>query len=115
MKDLIESVFKVFDRKQKRRLLYVAVMILINSAVSLLGVGVLLPFIQAIMNPEQLLSNEYVRWFYDLFSFSDTSQLVIALAVAIMFVYVAKNGFIIYMNNLLYCLPTMESRKCRTA
>ena len=103
MKDLIESVFKVFDRKQKRRLLYVAVMILINSAVSLLGVGVLLPFIQAVMNPEQLLSNEYVRWFYDLFSFSDTSQLVIAIAVAIMFVYVAKNGFIIYMNNLLYC------------
>ncbi len=102
MKDLVRSVFKVFDRRQKGRLVYVAVMILINSAVSLLGVGVLLPFIQAVMDPEQLLEDKYVRYFYDLFSFSDANQLVIAIAVAIMFVYVAKNGFIIYMNNLLY-------------
>lgn len=51
MKDIIRSVFKVFDKKQKRRLLYVAVMMLINSAVSLLGVSVLLPFIQAVDEP----------------------------------------------------------------
>lgn len=102
MKDIIRSVFKVFDKKQKRRLLYVAVMMLINSAVSLLGVSVLLPFIQAVMNPEQLLANEYVSYFYDMFHLQNTDELIISMAVIIMIVYVAKNGFIIYMNNLLY-------------
>lgn len=102
MKDIIKSVFKVFDRKQKRKLIYVAFMILINSAVGLLGVGVLLPFIQAVTNPEELLENEYVLYFYELFSFSDAGELIVPLAVLIMIVYVAKNGFIIYMNNLLY-------------
>jgi ABC-type multidrug transport system fused ATPase/permease subunit len=102
MKDIINSIFKVFDRKQKRKLVYVAFMMLINSAVSLLSVSVLLPFIQAVMSPEQLLENQYVRSIYDWFGFTDTNQMIIALAVIIMFAYVAKNGFIIYMNNLLY-------------
>ncbi len=102
MKDIIKSAFKVFNRKQKRRLVYVAIMMLVNSAVSLLSVSVLLPFIQAVMKPEELLEKEYVRYFYDMLGFTDTDQMIVALAVIIMCVYVAKNSFIIYMNNLLY-------------
>lgn len=49
MKDMIKSVFKVFNGKQKRNLFGMAVLMLINAGVSLLGVSVLLPFIQAVM------------------------------------------------------------------
>lgn len=48
MKDMIKSVFKVFNGKQKRNLFGMAVLMLINAGVSLLGVSVLLPFIQAV-------------------------------------------------------------------
>lgn len=57
---LVKSVFKVFDGKQKRKLFGMAFLILINSGVSLLGVSVLLPFIQAVTAPEELLANRYV-------------------------------------------------------
>lgn len=60
---LVKSVFKVFDGKQKRKLFGMAFLILINSGVSLLGVSVLLPFIQAVTAPEKLLANRYVRHF----------------------------------------------------
>lgn len=102
MKDLIKSVFKVFDGKQKRNLMGMAILMLVNSGVSLLGVSVLLPFIQAIMSPEQLLEKDMVRYFYDLLGLDNTNQLITLLAVAIMFVYAAKNGFIIFMNNMQY-------------
>lgn len=102
MKDLIKSVFKVFDGKQKRNLAGMAVLILINSAVSLLGVGVLSPFITAVMNPEELLKNQIVRFFYDLLGLKNTTQLVTLLAVCIMLVYIFKNAFIIFMNNMQY-------------
>ena len=55
MKDLVKSVLKVFDGKQKRKLVGMMFLILINSGVSLLGVSVLSPFITAVMNPEELL------------------------------------------------------------
>lgn len=99
---LIKSVFKVFDGKQKRKLFFMAFLILINSAVSLLGVSVLLPFIQAVTSPEELLKNEYVRWFYDLFGMENTNQLITALTILIVMVYVGKNAFIIFMNNMQY-------------
>lgn len=102
MKDLVKSVFKVFDGKQKRKLVGMAFLILINSGVSLLGVGVLTPFIQAVMNPEQLLENEIVRYVYDLLGMENSTQLITLLAVAIMFVYIFKNAFIIFMNNMQY-------------
>ncbi len=100
--DLIKSVFKVFDGRQRRRLLGMAVLILINSAVSLLGVSILMPFIQAVTTPEVLLANRYVRYFYDALGMTDSTQLITALAVLIIVVYIGKNGFIIFMNNMQY-------------
>lgn len=102
MKDLIKSVFKVFTGKQKRNLIGMLFLILINSGVSLLGVSVLSPFIQAVMNPEELLENDIIRYFYEAFGMQNTNQLVTLLAAAIIIVYIAKNGFIIFMNNMQY-------------
>lgn len=99
---LIKSVFKVFNGKQKRKLFFMAFLILINSAVSLLGVGILLPFIEAVTSPEQLMEKEYVRIFYDILGLENYNQLITAIAIAIVIVYIAKNGFIIFMNNAQY-------------
>lgn len=102
MKDLIKSVFKVFNGKQKRNLFGMLVLILINSGVSLLGVSVLSPFIQAVMSPEELLENNIIRFFYNALGLENTNELVTLLAAAIIVVYVAKGGFLIFMNNMQY-------------
>ena len=66
MKDLVKSVLKVFDGKQKRKLVGMMFLILINSGASLLGVSVLSPFITAVMNPEELLKmTSYVLFMMD--------------------------------------------------
>lgn len=102
MKDLVKSVFKVFSGKQKRNLIGMLFLILINSGVSLLGVSVLSPFIQAVMNPQELLENQIIRFFYDALGMQNTNQLVTLLAAAIIVIYIAKNGFVIFMNNMQY-------------
>lgn len=102
MKDLIKSVLKVFDGKQKRNLIGMTFLILINSGLSLLGVSVLVPFVQAVTDPEQLLEEDIIQWLYDMLGLSDANQLVTLLAVLIIIVYVAKNGFIIFINNMQY-------------
>lgn len=102
MKDLIKSVLKVFDGKQKRNLIGMTLLILINSGLSLLGVSVLVPFVQAVTSPEQLLENDIIKWLYDFLGLSDANQIVTLLVVLIIIVYVAKNGFIIFINNMQY-------------
>ncbi len=102
MKEMLKSVFKVFSGRQKRNLAGMAFLILVNSFVSLLSVSVLTPFIQAVMSPEELLENDLIKMIYDMLSLSDTNQLVTLLAVLIMLVYIGKNAFVIFMNNMQY-------------
>lgn len=102
MVNMIKSVFKVFSGKQKKKLIGMLFLILVNSGVSLLGVSILLPFIQAIMNPEQLLDNKLIAYVYNLLGLESPNEMITVLAVAIMIVYIAKNGFIIFMNNTQY-------------
>ena len=99
---LVKSVFKVFDGKQKRKLFGMAFLMLINSGVRLLGVSVLLPFIQAVTAPEELLANRYVAAFYEWMGMENPNELITAIAIGIVIVYLAKNAFIIFMNNMQY-------------
>lgn len=99
---MLKSVFKVFSGRQKRNLAGMAFLILVNSFVSLLSVSVLTPFIQAVMSPEELLKSDLIKMIYDALSLSDTNQLVTLLAVLIMLVYIGKNAFVIFMNNMQY-------------
>lgn len=100
--NLLKSIFKVFDGKQKKKLFGMGLLILVNSGVSLLGVSALLPFIQAITSPDELLEKDYVRFFYDGLGLQSTNEMIIALAIGIVIVYVLKNVFIIFMNNTQY-------------
>lgn len=102
MRDIIKSVFKVFDGKQKWTLVGMMVLIFINAGVSLLGVSMLTPFIQAVMNPEQLMKNEWISAAYEALELKNYNQLITMIAVLIMIVYAFKNAFIIFMNNMQY-------------
>ena len=97
MKDLVKSVLKVFDGKQKRKLVGMMFLILINSGVSLLGVSVLSPFITAVMNPEELLKNDIIRSVYDGFHMQNTNQLITLLSVLIIIVYIAKHAVLLLL------------------
>jgi len=110
---LVKSVFKVFDGKQKRKLFGMAFLILINSGVSLLGVSVLLPFIQAVTAPEELLANRYVAAFYERMGMDNPNELITAIAIGIVIVYVAKNRFHYFYEQ--HAVPFFLLRKARDA
>ena len=98
----IKSAFEVFDNKQKRKLAYLTFIIFVDAFVELLGVSVIIPFIQAVTTPETLLENKYARWAYDALGMQDLNQLVILMAGVIIAVYILKNLFLVYMYNLQY-------------
>lgn len=98
----LKDALEVFDAKQKRSLIYLAFIIFVDAFVELLGVTVILPFINAIMSPDALLENEIVRWFYDRLQMQNTDELIIWIAVLIIGIYIFKNLFLVYMYNLQY-------------
>lgn len=97
-----KSALEVFDRKQKRNLVYMAIMIFLQSIAELLGVTIILPFINAIVDPDALMQEPYIRWIYDMLHMDNIEQLIILLAIAIIVIYILKNLFLIYVYDLTY-------------
>ena len=98
----IKCGLEVFDRKQKLNLVCVTIIIFLQSFAELLGVSVILPFINAVVAPELLLEEKPIRWAYDFFGMESTGELIIYLAVLIIIVYILKNLFLIYVYELQY-------------
>ena len=84
----LKSAFEVFDKKQKRSLVYLTFIIFIDSFVELLGVTVILPFINAVIAPEQLLQNKFAAWAYDTLGMKNTNEFIIVIAAMIILFFV---------------------------
>lgn len=56
----------------------------------------------AVTAPEELLANRYVAAFYEWMGMENPNELITAIAIGIVIVYLAKNAFIIFMNNMQY-------------
>ena len=112
--DQIKKAFEVFDSRQKRKLVYLTFIIFIDAFVELLGVSVIIPFIQAVTTPEVLLENKYAKWAYDFLGMSDTNQFIVLMAVVIIAVYILKNLFLVYMYNLQYKFSYYGKKQMQT-
>jgi len=100
IKDIIKKLSYITNKKQKRQ--YVAVMLVafIGSLWELIGVTAIMPFINAIMTPEELGGKWYYEIVMDVFHPSDSFEVITILAVFIVVIYIVKNAYLIFSSYL---------------
>lgn len=77
-------------------------MIIIGSFLELLGISVILPVVNAIMYPEQILENQYFSVLYQLLNLQNTNQLIFVVLGGLILIYIVKNTFLIFMYSRQY-------------
>lgn len=102
MKKKIAHMLYVFNGKQKIALVGLIIIMVMNAVLELLGVSAILPFINAILQPEILWENQYIKPIIKLAHIDNNNRLIITIGIIIIFVYVIKNVMLIYMTNLQY-------------
>lgn len=100
--DVIRKLNYIFDAKQKRQIFWLFIVICIGSGLELMGVSVILPVIDGIMDPDKMLEEPIYRWIYDTLHFSSLAPLILLLLISMILVYVIKNAFLIFMYNSQY-------------
>lgn len=99
---LFGKIRSIFDRKQKKQLMVLGVMIFIGGLLETLGVGGMIPVVTALLTPEELMRyvNEYeiLQVICDRFHIQDTAQITLALLVGLMVVYVIKNLYVLFLT-----------------
>ena len=100
--DVVKKLNYIFDRRQKREIIWLFIIICIGSAMELMGVSVILPIISGIMAPEKMLEEPLYLWIYEKMNFSSVKPLIMLLLVSLVIVYFIKNLFLIFMYNRQY-------------
>ncbi len=88
----------ILTSKQKRQGFFVMLMILAGSFAELLGVSIIMPFIQAFIIPEKLNEKWYFRIIVKIFNVSDSEQILTVLGLIIVLVYIFKNLFLVFVS-----------------
>lgn len=92
----------IFTARDKKKIAFLLVAVVIGSFMELLGVTVFMPFINIISSPQSIQSTWYLRFFYEGLHFTNTRNFMIALSCLIILVYVMKNVYLILEKNCIY-------------
>lgn len=100
--EIFRKLSYILDRKQKIQLFFLFIIIGIGTFLELLGVTSVLPFINVVMTPEIVKTDETYRFFYEMLNLSNVNYFIAVLAMAIGIVFIVKNLFISFMYYMQY-------------
>lgn len=88
----------ILNKKQKIKGIVLIVFLIFVSLLETLGIGVVIPFIIAMLDPGTLLKNKYVRYITDFLRLDDYNKILLFVALCIIGVYIVKNAMILLVN-----------------
>ncbi len=98
----IKKLSAIFNKKQKLQFTGLFIIEFIGSLLELLGVSMLVPFINVITDPAKLTGNSDVQKLMGLFHLHGESQLLVFIVGAMIVVYAGKNIYLIFMTYVQY-------------
>lgn len=100
---MLQKISYLFDRKQKMQFIGLGVLILIGGLLETLGVSMMVPVVQGIMDPAALAQNEIIGKALGFLNIElpDMSQgggnrLIILMLAAMMVLFVVKNAYLLF-------------------
>ncbi len=100
MKDILNKLDYIFDRKQKRQMCILLIAIFIGAMLELVGVSLIMPLIQLISKPEVVETNPVLATIYGTLHMKSVTDFFIFLVMVIIVMYFVKN---IYLTVMYYC------------
>ena len=98
IRDVWKKYNFILTSSQKRWGIVVALMTFIGAILETLGVTIVLPLVQVIMNPETLLENSAAAYVVNMLHLQTRTQLVMAVGIGVIIVYLLKNGFLLFLS-----------------
>lgn len=95
---MIGQVNYILTRRQKIQFIGLLFLGIGCAMVQTLGVSAILPFVQAILTPDEIMNNRYVKPILNILGITDANLVIIIIGIGIIIVYLIKNLFLIIAN-----------------
>ena len=98
MRKIFSKLKVLLDKKQKRQMVGIVILMLIGGVLESLGIAMIAPVMQVVIDPKQVEESKLLSGIYNLFHLSSTTQLAALIMVSLILVFVIKNIFLYFMN-----------------
>lgn len=96
--DSLKKFNYIMTKKQKMQSASIIVLIFIGSLMELLGVTMILPFVQVIVTPDVLMRKRYVQFMCNIVNIKSDSQLIVLIAMGLILIFVMKNIYLLFLS-----------------
>ncbi|MDE5930908.1 MAG: ABC transporter ATP-binding protein, partial [Lachnospiraceae bacterium] len=102
---MLQKIGYLFDRKQKMQFIGLGVLILIGGLLETLGVSMMVPVVQGIMDPAALTQNEIVGKVLGILNIEipdmpqdGGNRLIIMMLAVMMVLFIVKNAYLLFQT-----------------
>ena len=99
---VIQKFRRLLSSRQKARIALLAGLMVVGGFLEMLSVSLLLPFMDAVMEPEAAMGRWYVRLFCQALDLHSPRTFLIALSLVMAVVYVFKNAYLMLEYRVQY-------------
>ncbi|MGM8364866.1 ABC transporter ATP-binding protein [Virgibacillus sp. W0181] len=94
----IKKLMLLFNRREKRKFLVLFFLMIVAAIFETIGIGLIVPFVGIITNPEIIQEQAVLSYIYDLFEFQSTTSFIIFSVIGLLAVFVLKNLYLLLFN-----------------
>ncbi|MCM1498536.1 MAG: ABC transporter ATP-binding protein/permease [Clostridium sp.] len=99
---IIKKFAKLLDEHQKRRVFLLFFIMLVGAFLEVLGVSLMVPLLTAVMQPDIVEKNKYVKLVCDTLHLQSYRSFVLVCIIALILVFIVKDLYIIFQYYAQY-------------
>jgi ATP-binding cassette, subfamily B, bacterial PglK len=100
MKESIRKVLLLFNKKEKKVLIGLFLMMIIAALFETIGIGLVVPIVGLLTNPSIIQRQASLSYLYNLFNFQSTTSFIVFAVIGLLLVFVLKNFYLLLYNHV---------------
>ena len=97
-REVVRKILYILNKEQRRYGVVIMLCSLVGALFEVLGVGVILPLVQAFMNANVLFNNQKLHFFISMFHIRNASELILWITLGVILIFIVKNLYFIFLS-----------------
>lgn len=93
MKSILQQLSEILEKKAKKKIPFIIVMMIVSALLEVLGVSMIVPVVSLVLDPAVMQENAIIVFICGLFQISSVTSLTILLLACLICLYIGKNLF----------------------
>lgn len=102
MKKILKKLMVLLDKRQKKVMVFLVLLMLVGAVLETLGVSMIIPVMNVVMDEHAVEKNWYLQVLCDVFkiAYDDTGRLMVVTMLGLVGIFVAKNVFLFFQQKV---------------